>query len=95
MLSQYVTILEKFTDQMWVTLSLTVELAKVKCKYGNRMQKCDFLFVANYNVFPISHPLRDSHSRNVHALVLTFRMGQGRIKIRQSKGQIRLSICWQ
>ena len=50
MLAISVTICEIFTGKIYLTLTLPIELVKVKCRYANRKAECDFLYVGNRNV---------------------------------------------
>ena len=38
-----------------------LDWANIKCKYTNWKPICDFQFIGNFNVFSISHCLRDNH----------------------------------
>ena len=54
--------------KMCKTLTLTVRMGKVKCKYANGKAVCDFIFVGNMNVCPIRYNLQDVINQNVHDL---------------------------
>ena len=53
MFTMFVTISNILADEICMTLTLTLEGTKVKCKYANQKSICDFLFDNNRNVCPI------------------------------------------
>ena len=64
MLALSVTVLEIFTNQKWVNLTLTDRMGQDQiCKSANRKPTRDIQFVDNSNACPICHRLRDIDSR--------------------------------
>ena len=65
-----VMISDILTVELYITLTLTFERAKAKCKYANGKAVCDLIFVGSSNVCPVCHHLREIRNRNVHDLNL-------------------------